>query len=476
MVAYQNCAQSLPEEAINASSGSPSSNSAFSSITGVSHQGSERVYAVAQGGDLNLYTAGYSMTAPPDTTTMQGLVTKLGPSGQLVWSKVYGGPQNASDQFFSMIIDSDGHLVVAGVTRSFLVNQAETDGILMKINKDDGSIIWTRTYRTAGSDEFHSVKAMPSGGYVISGKTSTTAAAAEDALVMRVDSTGAVVWSRTMGGAQADRFTDVLVTSEGGLVKIIAGGFTQSYGATSAGVAQREGMMAKFSDAGVVEWQRIYGGTVEDRITGIIETADKANYIVAMKADVAATDGSDTVIAKLNLDGTLVSAHSLGMNFFDEAYDIIRAKDNSFVVASMTSNAVDIAAPNSDFNIRLTNVAANLGSILWNRVYGRANEEQGFFSGVVQRADGGYAVGATTKSYGAGTEDALLIQTDELGRVNSAVTCSEVQSPAQTITVTPITNAVFTPSVNGAIAMTRTNQTTATVADLAVTQINACVP
>lgn len=476
MVAYQNCAQSIPEEAINASLGSSNSNSVFSTITGVSHQGSERVYAVAQGGDLNLYTAGYSMTTPADTTTMQGLITKLSPSGQLVWSKVYGGPQNASDQLFSLIVDSDGHLVAAGVTRSFIANQGETDGLLLKINKDDGSIIWARTYRTAGYDEFHSVRSIPGGGYAISGKTSTTPAAAEDALIMRVDSTGAVVWARAMGGAQADRFTDLLVTLEGGLVKIIAGGFTQSYGATSAAVAQREGMMAKFSDAGVVEWQRIYGGTVEDRITGIVETADRANYVVSMKADVAATAGSDTVVARLNLDGTLVSAHSLGMNFFDEAYDIIRAKDNSFVIASMTSNAVDIAAPGSDFNIRLTNVASNFGSILWNRVYGRANEEQGFFSGVVQRADGGYAVGATTNSYGAGTEDALLIQTDELGRVNSQVACTEVQSPAQTITVTPITSGTFTPSVNGAIAMTLTNHTTATVADLAVTQINACLP
>ena len=163
------------------------------------------------------------------------------------------------------------------------------------------------------------------------------------------------------------------------------------------------------------------------------------------------------------------------MNFFDEAYDIIRAADGNFVVASMTSNAIEHVL-GSDFNVRLTKVSANLASVEWNRVYGKSNEDEGLFSGLVQRADGGYAVGAISQGYGAGSEDAMLIQTDELGRVNSTIACTEVQSPAQTITAATISDAAFTPSVNAMITVNRTNQTTATVADLGVTQVNACVP
>jgi hypothetical protein len=418
-----------------------------------------------------MYYAGYSMSNPANAATMDAVVTKMNSLGQLQWSKIYRGAQAQQDQILSMIVSSDGHLVVAGITRSYVASVADVDGILMKINSSTGDVIWARTYRTAGHDEFFAVKEVPGGGYIVVGKTSTSTSAAEDALIMRTDSLGQQTWVKSAGGTNNDRFTDVLVTQEGNLVKFIASGFTQSFGAAFAGVAQREGMMIKFNDAGNAHWSRIYGGTIEDRVSGIVESADKQSYVVAVKTDLAATSGSDTVIARMDLNGVIQSAASVSTNFFDEAYEVIRAADGNYVLASMMANTIDLSG--TDTNTRMTKISADFSSVMWHRVYGKSNRDEGLFSGLIQRADGGYAIAMTSTSYSA-TEDAMVVQTDELGRVNSAATCIEVQSPAQTITSATIAEAAFTPTYAN-VTVTRTN-VTPTVTNLGVSQINACIP
>ncbi len=57
MIAYQNCSQSMPEEATQNSQGTPTPTPTpvpllFSTITGTSSTGHDRVFSVAQGGDL----------------------------------------------------------------------------------------------------------------------------------------------------------------------------------------------------------------------------------------------------------------------------------------------------------------------------------------------------------------------------------------------------------------------------------------
>ena len=114
MIAYQNCAQKLPDGVSEAASTGPIAPieiPLFSTLTGVSTAGIDRVYAVAQGSDLSLYYAG-NVEPGIGPVTQQAGISKFSPTGQLLWSKSYGGVDQ--DVFFSLITTSDGNLLAAG--------------------------------------------------------------------------------------------------------------------------------------------------------------------------------------------------------------------------------------------------------------------------------------------------------------------------------------------------------------------------
>lgn len=489
MIGYQNCAQNAPQDATLNSQGNPTpppsdppsppppppppppAPSVFSTLTGTSSTGHDWVYSVAQGGDLSVYYAGTAQLNTGNTASRDGSITKMDGNGNIMWSKTYGGAKQ--DQFFSIIVSSDGNLIVVGTSASFAPSSAnDNDGIMMKI-APDGSLIWARNYRGAGNEEFYAVKEIPGGGYAVVGKTSGATAADENAIVMRTDSNGAEIWVRNFGGTKADRFTSLFVTEEGGLLKILAGGYTQSFGAAFAGVDQREGLLIKLNDAGSLHWARILGGTIEDRVNGITDSADHQSYIIALKTDLAASSGSDTVIAKLGLNGATVKAAGIATNNFDEPFEVVRTMDGSYAVASLTGNAIDVANI-TNYNPRLTKISANLDSVIWHREYGKSGKEESYFHPMIERKDGGFAIGTSSTSYGS-TYDAMLIQTDEGGRINSPVTCMEVQSPTQALTAASFTNATQTLTLNTTLAVTRST-VTPSVANLGVSQLNACIP
>ena len=66
------------------------------------------------------------------------------------------------------------------------------------------------------------------GGYALIGYTSSLGAGQEDVYLVRTDSRGEVLWSKTYGGADEDNGWAILETEDGGFVIF---GFTSSFGA-----------------------------------------------------------------------------------------------------------------------------------------------------------------------------------------------------------------------------------------------------
>ncbi|GAI48897.1 unnamed protein product, partial [marine sediment metagenome] len=69
--------------------------------------------------------------------------------GNLIWNKTYGGDR--SDEGRSVQETSDGGYVIAGYTRSF-GNKDDTDVYLVRVDSE-GNEIWSRTYGDMKGDE-----------------------------------------------------------------------------------------------------------------------------------------------------------------------------------------------------------------------------------------------------------------------------------------------------------------------------------
>jgi hypothetical protein len=157
-----------------------------------------------------------------------------------------------------------------------------------------GDAVWTRTYGGPAGDWGWSVEETSDGGYIIAGLTWSFGAGLEDVYLMKTDSVGDTVWTRTFGGPAGDRGNSVGQASDGGYV--IAGA-TESFGAGSWDV-----YLIKTDGLGDTVWTRTYGGAAEDWGWSVEETSD-GGYVIAGSTCSFGAGAEDVYLIKTDADG-----------------------------------------------------------------------------------------------------------------------------------------------------------------------------
>ena len=185
-------------------------------------------------------------------------------NAQQRWERNYGGADG--DLGYSVQQTSDGGYVVAGYTVSF------GDSIQVYLIKTNatGDTLWTRTYGGTSDDYGYSVQQTMDTGYVIAGKTNSFGNFYQVYLI-KTNSFGDTLWTRTYGGAGYDDGRSVQQTSDGGY---IVAGWTNSFGDGN------QVYLIKTNAQGDTLWTKAYGGTDGDLGYSVQQTSD-GGYIVA---------------------------------------------------------------------------------------------------------------------------------------------------------------------------------------------------
>jgi hypothetical protein len=111
-----------------------------------------------------------------------------------------------------------------GYTSSF--GAGNYDIYLIKVNSQ-GDTLWTKAYGGPDFESMGSVQELKNSGFIISGSTMSFGAGDFDCYLIRTDSTGALIWSKTMGGHGDDQCTFARRTYDDGF---ICAGITKSFG------------------------------------------------------------------------------------------------------------------------------------------------------------------------------------------------------------------------------------------------------
>jgi len=122
-------------------------------------------------------------------------------------------------------------------------------------------------------------------------------------------------------------------------------------------------------------------------------------------------------------------AKTFGGTSWDEAYSIVQTSDGGYAVAGETYS---FGAGSDDFLVlKLT----SSGGLQWAKTFGGPQSEYAW--SIVQTSDGGYAVAGRTESFGAGSGDFLVLK---LGPDGSYPGCVSDCSPTVSI-VTPTSSS-----------------------------------
>jgi len=212
-----------------------------------------------------------------------------------MWAKDYGNA-TAFNAAFSIQTTPDGGFVVAGITNGQAVNGLiEGDDWVFKIDAT-GNILWQNAYGGSRANYALSIAKNSDDGFVVAGWTSSFGAGGEDAWLLRLDKTGGVIWQKAYGGTGDDVAISVGQTFDGGF---IVSGFTNSSGAGG-----QDAWVVKLTSTGNILWQKTYGGPGDDHAISAEQTTD-GGFVVAATTSSFGNCNSDFWIIKLNQDGSI---------------------------------------------------------------------------------------------------------------------------------------------------------------------------
>jgi hypothetical protein len=377
----------------------------FSSLVSSSAQTSfERTYggagndagsSVQQTSDGGYIIAGW--TTSFGAGSYDAYVVKTDSAGDTLWTRTYGGP---SDDFASCVQQtSDGGYIIAGTTYSF--GAGSSDVYLAKTNHS-GDTIWTRTYGGANWDYGYSVQQSFDGGYIIAGWTASFSVGFTDAYLVRTNSSGDTLWTRTYGGTGGDVGYSVQQTSDSGYV---IAGYADSFDASHL-----DAYLVKTNPSGDTVWTRTYGGSGGDHSYTVRQTSD-GGYIIAGWTFSFGADTGDAYLIKTTSLGDTVWTKTYGGTSADAWYSVQQISDDGYIVAGQTYS---FGAGSYDVYLDKTNSS---GDELWSRTYGGTGSDGGY--SVQQTSDGGYIIAGKTSSFGVGFDDMYLIKTLGDGTVSA---------------------------------------------------------
>jgi len=297
-------------------------------------------YSVAQTTD-----EGYIVTGRTSSYSVSEDVylIKTDASGNTLWTRTYGGSFN-NDWGNSVAQTTDGGYIIAGWTNSYGVGG---DVYLIKTNTS-GDTLWTKTYGGINIDWGNSVAQTTDGGYIIAGYTYSYGAGNDDVYLIKTNSSGDTLWTRTYGGADQDWGNSVVQTTDGGY---IITGDTYSYGAGGGDI-----YLIKTDALGNSLWTKTYGGTIYDEGNSVAQTTD-GGYIIAGQTNSYGA-GIDVYLIKTGVSGDTLWTKTYGGTDIDGGYSVAQSADSGYIVAGATAS---YGAGGDDVYLVKTDANGNVG-------------------------------------------------------------------------------------------------------------------
>ncbi|MDD2889808.1 MAG: hypothetical protein PHE49_04105 [bacterium] len=243
-----------------------------------------------------------------------------------LWTKTLGG--NKDDAGYSVEQTTDGGYIITGFTKSY--GAGGMDVYLIKTD-NLGNALWTKTFGGIANDAGRSVLQTNDGGYAIAGWITYYGGNYEQVYLIKTDSLGDTLWTKTYGGSNNDAGYSVAQTTDGGY---IITGWTTSYGG-----GREDVYLIKTNNTGDTLWTKTFGGTKDDEGQSVVQTTD-GGYVIAGYRNAYFADDYDAWLIKTDGSGNKQwdKIFSTVYEHNDYGYSVRETSDNGYIIAGSVTN------------------------------------------------------------------------------------------------------------------------------------------
>lgn len=402
---------------------------------------------------------------------------------QTQFQKTYGG---TCEDYFSVVKEtSEGGYITTGVTKS--VGSGDADIWIVKTDVN-GNMQWDKVYGGALIDrpiDIHEV----TGGYIIGAETQSFGEGGYDYLLMKIDGTGEVLWSKTYGESNQDYARHLKVMPDNGFLLV---GWGYSFGGTyifgirtdangnilwskitGANKGVSNGGVEPTSDGGYIFaahsslatpcfrgyvfktdanlnpiWERFYcidsgTGNPSSASTDVVETSDGSYVVTGVSAKQRLI-----YVVKFTSSGSVSWGRKFSTTGFDVAQEISETSAGDLIIMGSGE------ATRRGLIMKLNSG----GNLQWTKSVGGGTRTT-YSSGIID-TDGGFVGIGETSDYGVGGNDAIFVKTDsngDTGYCNDAsasytqsnISFSTTSGSASATPIIPIVNNISIPHGNG---------------------------
>ncbi|MBQ7790101.1 MAG: hypothetical protein IJ399_02435 [Bacilli bacterium] len=289
----------------------------------------------------------------PSKGGLDCLIMKYDNNWNLLWTNSYGGKK--SDYLYDLTIDDDNNYYVVGETYSTditnLTNGYALNGAAVILKYDEnGNLLWERFWGGSGSDSFNSIIMDKDGGVIVVGETSSLEIEGSlqtsshfIGVIIKYDKDGNVVWLKKYLGDKSINFNYITNSNDGGF--LVTGSSAATNFEDLENIGSADALFLKFDSSFNIENKILYGGTLGDGFTKVIES-DDFYYFLGDTSSVEIKDSvddssNDSLIVKYDKNGNFLWKNSFGGSGYDVCEDFELLNNNIIAVCSINSSDIE---------------------------------------------------------------------------------------------------------------------------------------
>jgi|GEM_PF-3964090 len=271
-------------------------------------------------------------------------------------------------------------------------------------------------YRGDSTSGIGAVKQLADGNYILAGGIFTcptiSSCTNNNAMLIKTNNRGDVLWTRVMGGVRDDGLSKVVQTTDGNYV---FAGETQSFGLqATANVYGEYIYVVKTNPNGDTLYTRIYGGTNTDyshnnEIADLQATSDGGFIMTAyINYKNFSPYAYSSILVKCNAQGDTLWTKRYNTPNQLSIYHIKQVADSGYVLSGAVADSVGAAHENG-FISRID----KKGNVLWAKMYGGVYDD--YFNSILKCGSGYLAVGGSLSFSAIHNTYMYAVRLDSLG-------------------------------------------------------------